>query len=242
MNNMNTKNLPVIMFMCMLLMACSTTKKVENKYADHSTKKEYLKKELQKSAIKQASKEAKQYKKEGFRTFIGGIPLDKQIEGAWLKSVETDTSGFAEYVVANARVIGGNVSAAKMQATHQAKVEVAGLISSNVASLIENSVANKELSLTEATAVNKALQASKELIVADLGRVIKEIEIYRDLNNSVEVLVCLSYNSRLAAENAVKNIKQNLEQGTEQLHEKLDKMIGFNQFESTPNTNMKIEK
>lgn len=235
---MKTKHVSILFCIFIILIGCGSSK--SSKQSTNS--KEELRKELKQSAIKQARKEAKTYKKEGFKTFLGGMPLDKQIENAWMKSVAIDESGLTEYLVANARVIGGNVSAAKMQATHQAKVELAGLMSSNISSLIENSVSNKELSNEEAIAINKAVQASKELIIADLGRVTKEIEIYKDLNNkSVEVLVCLSYSSKSAAEIAVTNIHKNLEKEAENLHDKLDSLIGIKQIISTNNTNLQKE-
>lgn len=235
---MKTNHASILFCLLIILMGCGSSKSSKQS----TNTKDDLRKELKQSAIKQARKEAKTYKKEGFKTFIGGVPLDKQIENAWMKSVATDEAGLANYLVANARVIGGNVSAAKMQATHQAKVELAGLMSSNISSLIENSVSNKELSNEEAVAINKAVQASKELIIADLGRVTKEIEIYKDLNNkNVEVLVCLSYSSKSAAEIAVKSIHKNLEKEAEILHDKLDSLIGIKQIISTNNTNLQKE-
>lgn len=195
-----------------------------------------------KEVLKQAKKDAKKYRKEGFRTFIGGLPLERQIEGAWLKTIEVDDRGLNEYIVANARVIGGNTSGAKMQALHQAKVEMAGLISTSVAALIESSTANSELSQQEAVSLNKALQASKELITADFGRVSVEIEIYRELSNrNVEVITCLAYSSRQAFEIAKKNMVQKMEDGTEALHKKLDSLMGLDKFAPQTNTNLKIE-
>lgn len=235
---MKAKHVSILFWFFIILVGCGSSKSSKQSIAS----KDELRKELKQSAIKQARKEAKTYKKEGFKTFIGGIPLDKQIENAWMKSVTMDESGLAEYIVANARVIGGNVSAAKMQATHQAKVELAGLMSSNISSLIENSVSNRELSKEEAVAINKAVQASKELIVADFGRVTKEIEIYKDLDNkNVEVMVCLSYSSKAAAEIAVNNIRKNLEKEAEGLHDKLDSLIGIKKIISNNNSNLQKE-
>ena len=235
---MKTKQVLILAILCIGLMACGSSKQQNGS----GQSKAELRKELKQSAVKQARKEAKTYKKEGFRTFIGGMPLDKQIENAWLKSVATNEEGEPEFFVANARVIGGNASSAKMQATHQAKVELAGLMSSNISSLIESSVTNKELSSEEAVAINKAVQASKELIIADLGRVTKEIEIYRDLSNkNVEVMVCLSYSSKAATDITVKNIHKNLEQEAEGLHEKLDSLIGIKQIITNNNTNLNRE-
>lgn len=235
---MKTKHLFIILVSCILFVGCSSSKQQSNSVQSKSE----LRKDLQQKAVKQARKEAKLYKREGFKTFIGGMPLERQIESAWMKSVATDESGLPAYYVTNARVIGGNVSSAKMQATHQAKVELAGLMSSSISSLIESSVTNKELTSEEAIAINKAVQASKELVLADLGHVMKEIEIYKDLHNKkVEVMVCLSYSSKTAAEIAIKSIHDKLEKDAENLHDKLDSLLGVKQVISTNNTNLQIE-
>ena len=49
-----------------------------------------LNKDLKKKALKEARKEAKRLTKEGFRTPVGKLPLDKQIEDAWQKQAELD--------------------------------------------------------------------------------------------------------------------------------------------------------
>ncbi|GHT21112.1 hypothetical protein FACS189430_00620 [Bacteroidia bacterium] len=208
--------------------SCKSTNPATQSLRDNQDRKALLKKDLQEKAIKDARNKAKEYTKDGFKTFIGGLPLDKQVENAWLKAVDVNETGLPEYVTANARTIGANTSAAKSQALHFAKVELAGLISSNIASLVESSVANDELSQKEAVSVSQAVQASKEIIIAELGLVSKDVEIYRDLpNKNVEVMVSLSYSSRIAAEAAKRAIQQKLEDKSEELHKKLDKMLGW---------------
>lgn len=239
---MKTKSLFFILSASLLLISCGTSKKPADTLKENLARKEVLKKEVEKKALKQAQKDAKAYKKEGFRTFIGGLPMDKQIENAWLKAVDLDDAGFPEYLVVNARVIGGNTTAAKMQALHMAKVEMAGLISSNIAALIEGTTTNNDLSRQEAASLSKALQASKELIAADLGRVITELEVYRDLKNkNVEVMICLSYSSRMAYEMAKNRIIKSMDERADSLHQKLDNMMGIDKFDPKNNTNMHLE-
>jgi hypothetical protein len=240
---MRTKNLVIVLMAGILLVSCGTSKKSAQPVNENLAQRSELKKDLSKRAVKQAQKEAKTYQKDGFKTFIGGLPLEKQIENAWIRSIETDGTGVPAFIVAQSRIIGGNTSAAKMQALHQAKVELAGLISSNIAALIESSTANNELSQQEAVSLNKALQASKEFIAADLGRVFNEVEIYRELpNKNIEVLVCLSYSSKLALEAAQKTIVQKMEDKTDALHQKLDKMLKLDKFEPETNTNLKFDE
>ena len=94
---MRTKYVFILFSLCTFFMGCGSSKQPSNP----TQPKSELRKELKQTAIKQARKEAKTYKKEGFKTFIGGIPLEKQIENAWMKSVTTDESGLPAYLVAN---------------------------------------------------------------------------------------------------------------------------------------------
>lgn len=239
---MKTRNLLLMLSAALFLLSCESNKSATDTLKDNLLRKEALKKEVQKKAMKQAQKDAKIYKKEGFRTFIGGLPMERQIENSWMKAVDMDDTGFPEYLVVNTRVVGGNTSAAKMQALHMAKVEMAGLISSNIAALIEGTTTNNDLSQQEAASLSKALQASKELISADLGRVLIELEVYRELpNKNVEVMVCLSYSSRMAYDMAKQQMIKSMDERADSLHKKLDNMMGIDKFEPNNNTNMHLD-
>ncbi|MDH6341586.1 hypothetical protein M2480_000957 [Parabacteroides sp. PFB2-12] len=237
---MRTTHFLILGMIIMLVTSCGSSKQSSSQELNNSlSRKEVLRKEAQRKAIKQARKDAKTYENEGFKTFIGGLPLEKQIENAWLKAIDIDNAGYPEYIVANARVIGGNTTAAKAQAMHMAKVELASLISSNIAVLIEGSTANNELSQEEAVSLNEVLQASKELITGELGRVLKELEVYRELpNKNCEVMICLSYSTQLALEAAKQSMVRKMGEGTESLHKKLDKMLDLDKFDPNLNTNL----
>ena len=58
---------------CALFYGCGSSKQPSNP----TQPKSELRKELKQTAIKQARKEAKMYKKEGFKAFIGGISFRK---------------------------------------------------------------------------------------------------------------------------------------------------------------------
>ena len=91
-----------------------------------------LDKDLQKKAIKEARKEAKKLEKEGFKTPVGKLPLAKQLETAWEKQAELDTEGNPYWYIASSRAVGGNQSAAALQATNAAKIDLAGQIQTKV--------------------------------------------------------------------------------------------------------------
>lgn len=184
-----------------------------------------LNKDLQKKAIKDARKQAKQLAKDGFQTPVGKLPLDKQIEAAWQKQAEMDTDGNPWWYVASSRAIGGNQSAAALQATNAAKIDLAGQIQTKVSQLIEAQVANDDMGQEEAASLSNVVAASKSVISATLGRVIPLVEVFRTLpNKNVEVQVTLGYSQQAATQAAVKAIRQELAQKSEALAKELDKL------------------
>jgi hypothetical protein len=185
-----------------------------------------LKKSIKKKATKEARKEAKRFRKDGYKVAPGALPMDKQIETAWMKQYETAEDGYPLYIVASGNSVANTTSAAKLQATELAKLELAGSISTQVAALIENSIANQQLNSEEAASVTKTVAASKNIIAQELGRSLPLFEIYRTLKNkNVEVNVRIAYNSKKAEEIAQKTIKKKLEDETEIAQDKLEKLM-----------------
>lgn len=184
-----------------------------------------LDKDLHKKAIKEARKEAKNLEKEGFKTPVGKLPLAKQLEAAWEKQAELDMDGNPYWYVASARAIGGNQSAAVLQATNAAKIDITGQIQTKVSQLIEAKVSNEDMGLEEAASLSSVIASSKSVISATLGRIIPLVEVYRTLpNQNVEVMVTLGYSIQAANQQAIKAIRKELAAKSEELAKELDKL------------------
>lgn len=216
----------VAMFMMMISLNAFAQEKATGKaYKNLQKQEKVLNKDLQKKAIKDARKQAKQLTKEGFRTPVGKLPLDKQIEAAWQKQAEMDTDGNPWWYIASSRAIGGNQSAAALQATNTAKMDLAGQIQTKVSQLIEAKVANDDLGQEEAASLSNVVAASKSVISATLGRTIPLVEVYRTLpNKNVEVQVTLGYSQQAATQTAIKAIREELAKKSEELAKKLDEL------------------
>jgi len=182
-------------------------------------------KEMKSKAYKKARKEARKYKKEGFYVAPGAIPLEKQLEKSWAMQYETDEKGHPKYFVASGNSVAETQTAAKLQASETAKLNLAGQISTNIAALIENSIANQQLSTEEAASVTKTVAASKNLIAQELGRILTTVEMYKKLGTNIESDVFIAYSYEMALETGKKVIRQQLEEQTDILHEKLDKLM-----------------
>lgn len=184
--------------------------------------------DLSKKVSKAAKKEAKSMKKAGWLVTPGALPIEKQLDRSFTMQMEYDETLFPKYIMAEAMSIGETFDAAKMQAMELAKQNLAGQIQTEVAALVENSVANKQLSQEEAASVTKSIAAGRTLIIQSLGRVIPVIEVYRPLQNkNKEVLVRLAYNSDMAKAAAKAAVRRNLESGADGLQQRLDDILGW---------------
>ena len=192
-----------------------------------STEKE-AEKELNKKSMKKARKEAKKYKKAGFYVAPGALPMDIQLEYAWKKQMMMDEENFPMYITATGNSVAESQTAAKIQATETAKLELAGTITTNVAALIESNIANQQLNLKDAASVTKTVAASKNIIAQELGRVLPLFEVYKKIGkDNIEADIRLAYSSAVAYEVAKKVIRKSLEEETEIMQEKLDKLMDF---------------
>lgn len=179
-------------------------------------------------ASKDAKKEAKRLKKEGWEVAPGHLTMEKQLDKSYRMQIEEDQYGLPKYIFGDAITPGNVYDAAKMQAIELAKINLAGQIQTEVTALIESTVGNEQISQEEAESVARTVSASKNLIAQSLGRVIPVIECYRVLpNKTVEVRLTLAYNKEMAMNSAKAAIKAKLEEKGEDLHNQLDKIWGL---------------
>lgn len=184
-------------------------------------------KDLKAKPVKTVRKEAKKYKKEGWYVAPGALPIEKQLENAWIKQYEEDDQGYPKYILASGNSVAESQTAAKLQASETAKLNIAGQIGTEVAALIENNIANQQLNTEEAASVTKTVAAAKNLIAQEIGRVIPLVEMYKKIGKNVECNVQIAYNFELAKEAAKKVIRQKLEEDTDLLQDKLEKLMKF---------------
>ena len=97
-----------------------------------------------------------------------------------------------------------------------------------ITALIENTVANKQLSPEEAASISETVMSSKNLISQSIGRTIVVVECYRVLENkNREVMVRLAYDGEAAMDITKKVVREELEKKGQKLHEQLDQVLGF---------------
>lgn len=186
-----------------------------------------LKKEMKKKAVKDARKEAKRLKKAGYMTFIGQLPLDKQLENSWQAAYELDAYGNPYYIISTQKAVASNFTAAQLQAMNAAKTDIAGQLETRINQVIESKVTSNELARNEASSLATFVSTSKNIVSNTLGRVIKLVEIYREpkKTKNVEVQVTVAYNAEVATREALKALKQSLTAEDVELMQQIDKLV-----------------
>lgn len=182
----------------------------------------------QKSANKSIAKEVKQLKKEGWQVAPGNLSMELQLKESYAKALERDDKGYDKFVSGEAMTTGENYDAALFQASNLAKLDLAGKIETEVTELIDNKLANKQLTQKQAASLAESVAASKNLVSQKLGRVIAPIKMYRNLENgNVEVRTVVYYSHELAMEAAKASIREDLEKKADDLSKQLDNILGL---------------
>lgn len=196
---------------------------------DRQAVRKMTKKELNERATKDARKQAKVLKKQGWIVSPGALPLEKQLDKSYLMQMEYDEDLFPKYIMADAQSIGENYDAAKTAALSLAITNLAAQIQTEVTALIENTVANKQLEANEAASIVETVMASKNLISQSIGRTLPVMECYREVKKggNKEVLLRIAYNGEMAKAATKKVVRDELEKKGQNLHDQLDKVLGF---------------
>lgn len=184
------------------------------------------KEELTDKVDKTTRKEAKKLEEEGWRVKPGALPLAKQLEKSYLMQMEFDEDLYPKYLMGEASSIGENYDAAKVSALSLAITNLAGQIQTEVSALVENTVANSQLSAGDATSITKTIMSSKNLISQSIGRTLTVVECYRiNSKGNNEVLVRIFYSGKMAKQTVQNSIREQLEKEGDNLGEELDKIL-----------------
>jgi CHASE3 domain sensor protein len=94
--------------------------------------------------------------------------------------------------------------------------------------LVEQSIANEQLTQEDAASITETVTASKNIISKKLGLVRPLVEAYRDVGKeNVEALVRIAYDKEMAEQVSINTIKEELKKKSEDLHQKLDNLLNL---------------
>ena len=181
------------------------------------------------SIKKELKKTVKAYVAEGWTVPIGNSPLANQITRSIEYREAMDDNDEPKYVIGEAMTIGENYDAAHFQAMELVKNDIAGRMASDITTLIENNIANKQLGEQQAASLVETVAGGKSLISAKLTRVIDLVSVYRITKaKTVEVRMVGAYNYKNAARAAQNAIREELSKKSDDLVKQLDKVLGLN--------------
>ncbi|MCB0837418.1 MAG: hypothetical protein KDE26_18615 [Bacteroidetes bacterium] len=207
-------------------------KEVSPKKMEKLTKKDKKKlvKFIKEKPVKEARKESKKLRKEGYLVFPGSAPMDKQLERIWMKQYQENPDGTQKYLISDGNGVGKTQTAAEMQAMEAAKLQLAGQISNEVNQIIEGKIANDQIDRETGNSLTKFVAGSKNYIVQNLMYVNPGFKIYRNVGSKdMEVAVKMFYNAEeamIAAERALEQkIRNELESEADELIEEINRLF-----------------
>ncbi len=189
----------------------------------------FTKEQLNERASKDARKEAKRLKKEGWQVAPGSLSLEKQLDRGFRLQLELDfETGFPKFIPGEGTATGTSYDAAKMQAINMAKIVLAGNIATEVeARATTNAKNNESIDPAKAVSAVTAVQAGQARIAQSLGRTITTLEVYREKGKMKEVRILLFYSGEAAKAAARAAIEAELDAEGDKLAEELDEILGW---------------
>ena len=204
----------IVKFLTMLLMcAFSMNSLAQNKIGTSNV--------IQK-ASKAARKEAKAYKKEGWKVNAGTLPLENQLDIAYQIAYGVYDNENS-YVTGEGKSIGESYDAARMQARVNAIDDLAGKISLQATAIVDNLKANKQLANEQAASITTSMSKGKQIFSQKLRHLLPVIETYRELEGKrKEVLIRLAVKECDIQEIAKSAVRDELERNGIKLGNQLD--------------------
>lgn len=187
--------------------------------------------ELSKKEMKRIEKDAKNAAKilidEGWLASPGALTIQRQLEKAYTLAAEKTHDGEELYVMGNGQSVGKSYDAAKKQAVEMAKQDIAGKLQTEMANLVEISIANDQLDSEDAESVTRIVSESSTFSKVNLGRLITVTELYRDIKGTKnkEVLVRVACNYNAAMDAAKSTLRKSLEERGDNLRGKLNEIL-----------------
>lgn len=178
---------------------------------------------------KDAKKQAKAYVKQGWLVAPGHNSIEiQQLRATKLQNTFNEDYT-PKYIMGSAMSNGGNYDAAKFQATELAKIQIAGIISSDVAGLVQNNIGNSQLDEGQAASIVKSIGNYKSFVASKLTNIIPVIDMYKidPETKNTTVTVGLFYNKEEAVKMGIQAIREQMMKESEELGKELDSLLGL---------------
>ena len=176
---------------------------------------------------KQAKKQAKELKAEGWTVPAGDIDIAQQVTSSQLYSAEltTDESGNVtkRYIMQTAQQTAGTYNSGYAAARAAAQTELAAMLKTELVTAMQQKLDNSQSNAMTATTIDKFNQRSRMIVDQTLTNAIPVLAIYRRLpNNNFEVQVRIAFDKKELIARIKRNMEQELEKDGDKLYDIVD--------------------
>lgn len=180
---------------------------------------------------KDARKQEKKLKKEGWMVPAGSKTIAKQITEAQLMGEElmADENGnpTKRYILRSAQSVAGTYNTGMAAARANAQVELAAMLETKLAAAMETKLDNSQSSSITAVTVDKFHERAKSIIDASLTNTVTVLAIYRTtMQNNFEVQVQVAFDKKELSARLKRKLQTELEQeGDNDLNDIVDDVM-----------------
>lgn len=172
---------------------------------------------------KQAKKQAKELKAEGWTVPAGDIDIAQQVTRSQLYSAEltTDESGNVtkRYIMQTAQQTAGTYNSGYAAARAAAQTELAAMLKTELVTAMQQKLDNSQSNALTATTIDKFNQRARMIVDQTLTNAIPVLAIYRRLpNNNFEVQVRIAFDKKELIARIKRNMEQELEKEGDRLY------------------------
>lgn len=169
---------------------------------------------------KQAKKQAKELKAEGWTVPAGDVDIAQQVTRSQLYSAEltTDESGNV-----TKQQTAGTYNSGYAAARAAAQTELAAMLKTELVTAMQQKLDNSQSNALTATTIDKFNQRSRMIVDQTLTNAIPVLAIYRRLpNNNFEVQVRIAFDKKELIARIKRNMEQELEKEGDKLYDIVD--------------------
>lgn len=187
------------------------------------------KKLLKEKPTKEAKKQAKELKKEGWKVPAGDI-LEAQLTESQLYGAElmADENGAPtkRYILHTAVTTSGTYNAGYAAARNNAQIELAAMLKTEIVAAMQGKLDNAQTSAINATTVDKFNQRAKAIVDQAVTNALPIVRIYRTLpNNNYQVQVRIAFDKKELAARLKRNMQKELENEGDELNGIVDDIL-----------------
>lgn len=177
---------------------------------------------------KLAKRESKKWKKLGYGSLPGSLPLEIQIANTIVKQSEKvkDSDGEPRYLSATGTAKAGSDGVAQANAFDNTRILLAGQVQSKISVLVSSNKASSQLEEDKIETIDEFIQNGKTLIESSMGVLEPSIVMYKKDDKYTEYRYTVLYDvvqvKRMASRMIKEQLREKLDANEDQLNELLD--------------------